>query len=119
MKALTITLAAAFLTIAGCSPSGQNTTTPTTATTSSTTSSTALAPTGVVAPTGQLASTAGFTPEQLGEIGAAIKKHPDQAQQILNSHGLDQPGFERAIRGVTQNPDLSKRYANAFRKSAN
>ena len=58
------------------------------------------------------------TPEQLGEIGAAIQKEPAKADSILASHGLDQKSFEAAVRKVSEDPAASKRYAAAFKKAA-
>ena len=58
------------------------------------------------------------TPEQLGEIGAAIKKQPAKADQILTAHGMDEKSFEAAIRKVTESPADSKRYAAAFKKAS-
>jgi hypothetical protein len=66
------------------------------------------------APTTQAAS---VTPEQLGEIGAQIKRHPKEAQSILSDHGLTEESFERAIRQVSSDPAASKRYAAAFKRS--
>ena len=59
-----------------------------------------------------------MTPEQLGELGAAIKKQPDQAQRLLAEKGLNEESFEQAIRKVTEDPDASKRYAEAYRKAS-
>jgi hypothetical protein len=59
-----------------------------------------------------------LTPEQLGELGAQIRKEPARAQELLASHGLNAQSFEKAIRDVTENPDASKRYAEAYRKAS-
>lgn len=59
-----------------------------------------------------------LTPEQLGELGAQIKKEPAKADELLAQRGLNQQTFEEAIRRVTEDPEASKRYAAAFRKSA-
>lgn len=59
-----------------------------------------------------------LTPEQLGELGAQIKKSPDRAHELLSQHGLDEKSFEAQIRKVTENPDASKRYAEAYRKAS-
>jgi hypothetical protein len=58
-----------------------------------------------------------MSPEQLGELGAQIKKHPRDANKLLSDRGLTEASFEKAIRQVTQDPDASKRYAAAFRKA--
>jgi hypothetical protein len=65
-----------------------------------------------------VASAATLTPEQLGELGAAIKKHPDDATRLLSDHGLDQASFERAVRKVAESPEQSKRYAAAYKKAS-
>ena len=59
-----------------------------------------------------------LTPEQLGELGAQIRKEPARANEILSQRGLDQATFEKAIRDVTENPEASKRYADAYRKAS-
>jgi hypothetical protein len=59
-----------------------------------------------------------MTPEQLGELGAQIRKEPTRAHELLASHGLDEQQFEQAIRNVTENADASKRYAAAYRKAS-
>ena len=58
-----------------------------------------------------------LTPEQLGELGAQIRKTPDRAAELLQQHGLTEQSFEAQIRKVTENPDASKRYASAYRKA--
>lgn len=63
-------------------------------------------------------SPAKLSPEELGELGAEIRKDPERADEILARKGLDQQKFEKAIRDVTENPDASKRYAEAYRKAS-
>ena len=67
--------------------------------------------------TTQVASEKQITPEELGELGARIEKQPDQTQQLLSEKGLDEKSFEKEIRKVTENPDASKRYAEAYKKA--
>ena len=57
------------------------------------------------------------TPEQLGEIGAQIKKHPSDADKILANHGLTQASFEKEIRRVASDPAASRRYRDAYKKA--
>jgi hypothetical protein len=59
-----------------------------------------------------------LTPEQLGELGAKIKKHPGDAQKLLSEQGLDEATFERAVRKVAESPDQSKRYAAAYKRAS-
>lgn len=74
---------------------------------------------GTTAPVTTAKATAtDLTPEQLGELGAQIRKEPARANEILSQKGLDQATFEKAIRDVTENPEASKRYADAYRKAS-
>ena len=57
------------------------------------------------------------TPEQLGQIGAAIKHHPKDADKILADHGLTQESFAKAIRQVASDPAASRRYRDAYKKA--
>ena len=59
-----------------------------------------------------------MTPEELGQIGAEIKKKPGEAKRILSEHGLDEASFEKAIRKVSSNVEESRRYAAAYKKSS-
>jgi len=63
------------------------------------------------------ASSQNLTPEQLGEIGAQIKKHPSDAEKILTEHGLTMASFEKAIRDVSADPAASRRYRDAYNKA--
>jgi hypothetical protein len=74
--------------------------------------------TNTPAPAPVTAKAADLTPEQLGELGAQIRKEPARANEILSQKGLDQTAFEKAIRDVTENPEASKRYAEAYRKAS-
>jgi hypothetical protein len=59
-----------------------------------------------------------MTPEELGQLGAEIKKKPGEAKRILSEHGLDEQSFEKAIRKVSSNIDESRRYAAAYKKAS-
>lgn len=59
-----------------------------------------------------------LTPEELGELGARIKKNPKDAERLLADKGLTQEQFERAVRKVAESPDQSKRYAEAYKKAS-
>lgn len=63
------------------------------------------------------ASATSLTPEQLGELGASIHKHPSEGTKILSDRGLTQEQFERAIRQVSSDPEASKRYAAAYKRN--
>jgi hypothetical protein len=65
-----------------------------------------------------VAATATLSPEQLGELGAQIAKDPAHANDRLTEHHLTRASFEKAIRGVTENADASKRYAAAYRRAS-
>ena len=61
--------------------------------------------------------TTNLSPEDLGKLGAEIKKHPKDAQKLLSDKGLTEQQFEQAVRKVAENPDQSKRYAEAYKKA--
>jgi len=56
--------------------------------------------------------------EQLGELGAEIKKHPDNAKQLLSDKGLTEESFAQAVRKVAEDPAASQRYAAAYKKAS-
>lgn len=58
-----------------------------------------------------------LTPEQLGELGAQIKKTPNDADKILADHGLNEQSFAAAVRKVSENPADAKRYATAYKSA--
>jgi hypothetical protein len=79
----------------------------------------ANAPSSTTAPVATTAAAnAALTPEQLGELGANIRKDPANADSLLARHHLTRQQFEQAIRDVTENVDTAKRYAEAFRKAS-
>ena len=59
-----------------------------------------------------------LTPEQLGELGAKIRKTPDRADELLRERGLTEKSFETEIRKVTEDPEASKRYAAAYKRAS-
>lgn len=59
-----------------------------------------------------------LSPEELGELGAQIKKTPDRAGELLSAHGLTEKSFESQIRKITEDPEASKRYADAYTKAS-
>lgn len=67
--------------------------------------------------TTEAAKTHEMTPEMLGELGAEIEKNPDRAKELLSEHGLDENSFEAEIRKITEDPDASKRYRDAYEKA--
>jgi hypothetical protein len=58
-----------------------------------------------------------MTPEQLGELGAAIKKSPNDAERLLSDHGLTEESFKQQVRKVAEDPAASRRYATAYKKT--
>ena len=58
-----------------------------------------------------------MTPEELGELGAKIRKTPDRANELLRERGLNEKTFETEIRKVTEDPEASKRYAAAYKRA--
>ncbi len=65
------------------------------------------------------ATAATLTPEELGALGASLKKSPDRADDLLRERGLTDESFAAAIRAVSADQDASKRYSAAFRKNEN
>jgi len=68
--------------------------------------------------TGNTVSATNMSPEDLGTLGAEIKKHPNDAQKLLSDKGLTEQQFEQAVRKVAESPDQSKRYADAYKKAS-
>jgi hypothetical protein len=64
------------------------------------------------------ASASTLSPEQLGSLGAQIKKQPGDAHRLLQEQGLSEESFAAAIRKVSEDPAASKRYAAAYRQSS-
>ncbi len=62
--------------------------------------------------------TTNLSPEELGELGAKIKKHPSDAQKLLSEKGLTSQQFEQAVRKVAESPEDSKKYAAAYKKAS-
>lgn len=81
--------------------------------------SSTTASTDKYAPAAQSASAStSLTPEQLGTLGAQIKKQPNDADKLLASHGLNEQQFAAAIRKVSENPADAKRYAAAYKSAS-
>ena len=55
-----------------------------------------------------------LTPERLGEIGSEIGANPESAETILADAGMTFQQFEQEVRRVTEDPELSRRYASAY-----
>ena len=62
--------------------------------------------------------TTNLSPEDLGTLGAEIKKHPKEAQKLLADKGLTEQQFEQAVRKVAESPSDSKRYSEAYKKAS-
>ena len=60
---------------------------------------------------------ASLSPEDLGELGARIEKQPNDAQKLLSEKGLNDQSFEQAIRKIAEDPEASKRYAEAYKRA--
>lgn len=69
------------------------------------------------APATQPQQQASLTPEQLGELGAEIRKNPADAQRLLSERGLNEQQFEQAVRKVSEDPAAAKRYAESYNKA--
>jgi hypothetical protein len=68
--------------------------------------------------TGNTVSSTNMSPEDLGTLGAEIKRHPKDAQRLLSDKGLTEQQFEQAVRKVAESPEQSKRYADAYKKAS-
>lgn len=55
-----------------------------------------------------------LSPEDLGRLGAAIEKDPENAEKILSDHGLSEQSFETEIRKISEDAEASKKYAEAY-----
>ena len=64
----------------------------------------------------QSVTQAAATPEQLGELGAKIKRQPNDAHRLLQENGLNEQSFAAAIRKVSEDPAAAKRYAAAYKQ---
>lgn len=106
MKKTTIIAALVLVAAIGCKNQSNTATSSSVSDTSSSTITTSN-PTGTT-----------LTPEQLGELGAKIRKNPDDAQKLLSEKGLTTQSFEQQVRQVSQDPEASKRYAAAYKKAA-
>ncbi len=60
---------------------------------------------------------ADLTPEQLGELGAQIRKNPADAKRLLSQRGLDEQKFEQTVRKVSEDPAAAKRYSESYKKA--
>lgn len=60
---------------------------------------------------------ADLSAEELGKLGAEIRKNPDDAKRLLSERGLNEQSFETAVRKVSEDPAASKRYADAYKKA--
>ena len=70
-------------------------------------------------PQAQVATKAAtLTPEELGELGAKIRKTPERSNELLQERGLTEKTFEAEIRKVTEDPEASKKYAAAYKRAS-
>lgn len=71
-----------------------------------------------VAETTATAAPQSLTPSQLGEVGAEVRKNPDDADEILAKRGMTMQSFEQSVREVAENPEAAREYAAAFRRAS-
>jgi glucose/arabinose dehydrogenase len=100
---ISITLLAALLIAGGCKGNNQQ--------------AASATPPATNQPASAAAATTATTPEQLGALGAEIKKHPNDAHKLIAEHGLTEESFAAAVRKVSEDPAAAKRYATAFKQS--
>jgi glucose/arabinose dehydrogenase len=101
---ISITLLAALLIAGGCKGNNQQ-------------AGSASTPSSASQPASTAAATTATTPEELGALGAEIKKHPNDAHKLIAEHGLTEESFAAAVRKVSEDPAAAKRYAMAFKQS--
>ena len=65
-----------------------------------------------------VAQAASLSPEDLGSLGAQIKKQPNDADKLLAQKGLNAQSFAAAIRKVSEDPAAAKRYAAAYKSAS-
>ena len=99
---LTSAVALAILLVAGCRNNQ-----------STTAAKSGNTPTNSVA-----AASSSLTPEELGTLGAQIKKQPNDADKLLSQHGLNEQSFAAAIRKVSEDPGAAKRYTAAYKSAS-
>lgn len=63
-------------------------------------------------------ATATATPEQLGALGAEIKKNPNDAHNLITQRGMTEESFAAAVRKVSEDPAAAKRYAAAYKQAS-
>jgi len=59
-----------------------------------------------------------LTPEQLGALGAQIKKQPNDADRLLSQSGLTEQSFAAAVRKVSEDPAAARRYTASFKSAS-
>jgi hypothetical protein len=79
---------------------------------SSTTAGSSNAPSTTAASSDNASS---LSPEELGTLGAQIKKQPNDADKLLAQRGLNEQSFAAAIRKVSEDPAAAKRYTAAYK----
>ena len=83
---------------------------------SNNTTATPAASSASTAPNSMQASA--VSPEDLGTLGAQIKKTPNDADKLLAQRGLNEQSFAAAIRKVSEDPSSAKRYTAAYKKAS-
>jgi hypothetical protein len=106
-KLWTNTLAALLLIAAGCSKGNQTAT-----------SDAANAPSAKSSPAVASTASSSLSPEQLGALGAEIKKHPNDAHKLIADHGMTEESFAAAVRKISEDPAAAKRYAAAYKQAS-
>ncbi len=67
---------------------------------------------------GDFAVSVSLSPEDLGTLGAQIKKQPNAADSLLAAHGMNVQSFAAAVRKVSENPADAKRYTAAYKRAS-
>jgi hypothetical protein len=118
MRSTVIAIALLSLSLAACNNPSSATSSGTSTTDTSQSTSVGSGTSSGTSAQGLPAVSSSLTPEQLGTLGAQIKKDPNNADTLLSQHGLNAQSFAAAIRKVSENPADSKRYAAAFKSAS-
>ena len=105
-KQLSMIAALLIVLAAGCKNQSASSSTPSTA--SNTQATSAAAP----------SQASSLSPEDLGTLGAQIKKQPNDADKLLAERGLNEQSFAAAIRKVSEDPTQAKRYTAAYKRAS-
>lgn len=62
----------------------------------------------------KVTTSSGYSPEELGQIGAKISENPDNSRNILLQYDMSESEFRGAVREIASKPKLARRYHLAY-----